>query len=281
MQGEASMFGKLRSAATSTTAAFGEAAQKPYVLPVIAGVLAIILIAIIVMVYFSIKQSSPVVNLKGPVDLFMPTSPLIVDRPTSQANMRGTYTLSFYMRIDSVPDMRATATRLMSWPGVWTLNYNAAKEQLVWQFQQTPDGGLEIGTEDVILSGVPLQRWTQVVIAFAGRTADLFVDGQLMASHTLANLPPSANSSVLLVSNNEIMGQVASVQLWPRRLKINEVADNYTETSDSQGRPFLDPGFFNALSNISSVPNLFCPGGDCGSSSPTATQSQKWEFPYA
>jgi hypothetical protein len=266
----------------SAPAFLGEQAQKPYVLPVIAGILAIILIAIIVMVYFSIKQSSPVVNLKGPVDLFAPANPLVVDRVTSQANMRGTYTLAFYLRIDSVPDMRAEATRLMAWPGIWTLNYNAAKEQLVLQFQQTPDGGLEFGTEDVTLSGVPLQRWTQVVIAFAGRTADLFVDGQLMASHTLSNLPPSANSSVMLLSNNEIMGQVASVQLWPRRLKINEVADNYTETSDSQGRPFLGPGFFSALSNISSVPNLFCPGGDCGgTTAPTATQSQKWEFPYA
>jgi hypothetical protein len=250
----------------SSKAAFGEASQKPYVLPVIAGILAIILIAIIVMVYFSIKQSSPVVNLQGPVDLFMPVNPLIIDRPTAQASMRGTYTLGFYLRIDSVPDMRATATRLMAWPGIWTLNYNAAKEQLVWQFQQTPDGGLEFGTEDIVLSGVPLQRWTQVVIAFAGRTADLYVDGQLMASHTLANLPPSAN---------------ASVQLWPRRLKINEVADNYTETSDSQGRPFMGPGFFSALSNIA-VPNLFCPGGNCDSpATPTATQSQKWEFPYA
>jgi hypothetical protein len=259
----------------------GKLAGNPYTLPIIAGVLALLLIAIIVMVYFSIKESSPVVSLKGPVDLFTPASPLIIDRPTAQASMRGTYTMAFYLKIDSVPDMRAEATQLMTWPGVWTLNYNAAKEQLVWQFQQTPDAALEFGPETVVLSGVPLQRWTQVVIGFAGRTADLYVDGQLMTSHTLTNLPPSANSSITLASANEIMGQVASVQLWPRRLKINEVADNYTETSDSQGRPFIDPGFFSALTNISSVPNLFCPGGKCDGGTPAAAQSQSWEFPYA
>jgi hypothetical protein len=271
----------LREAAQGSTGFVGAVASNPYTLPVIAGILAVILIAIIVMVYVSIKESSPVVALKGPVNLFTPANPLIVDRPTAQASMRGTYTLAFYLRIDSVPDMRAEATQLMGWPGVWTLNYNAAKEQLIWQFQQTPDASLEIGPENVVLSGVPLQRWTQVAIGFAGRTMDLYVDGQLASSHTLSNLPPTANSSVVLLSTNEVMGDIASVQLWPRRLKINEMADNYTETSDSQGRPFIDPGFFNALSNITTIPNLFCPGGNCSGSTPMATQSQTWEFPYA
>jgi hypothetical protein len=268
-------------AVEKTKAAFGPMAESSYTLPIIAGVIAVILIAIIVMVYFQIKQTSPVVQLKGPVDLYAPASPLLVDRPTATANMKGTYTLAFYVKIDSVPDMRAESTNLMAWPGVWSLSYNAAQEQLIWQFQQTPDGSLEFGPEPVVLSGVPLQRWTQVSIGFSGRTADLYVDGQLISTQTLSNLPPSANSSVMLTSTGLMMGQIASVQLWPRRLKINEVADNYTETSDSQGRPFLGPGFFSALGNIGSIPNLFCPDGNCGGSAPTATQAQTWDFPYA
>ena len=75
------------------------------------------------------------------------------------------------------------------------------------------------------------------------------------------------------------MGQLAYVQLWSRRLRIPEAAANYTDTCDSQGRPYLGPEFVTALQNVS-LPNLFCPGGDCGST-PKASASQKWEFPYA
>jgi hypothetical protein len=30
-----------------------------------------------------------------------------------------------------------------------------------------------------------------------------------------------------------------------------------------------------------SLPNIFCPSGDCAPSKPEASHAQKWEFPYA
>jgi hypothetical protein len=194
--------------------------------------------------------------------------------------MKGSYTLAFYVRIDAVPDMRTAATALMSWPGIWDLGYNAATEQLVWTFAQTPDAASQWAAPDPVnLDGVPMQRWTQVVITFEGRTADLYVNGKLITSSTLRNLPPSAASSVILVPSG-VMGQLAYVQLWPRRLAVSEIAANYTDTSDSQGRPFLGPDLLGPLENLK-VPNLFCPSGNCASSTPTASPSQTWEFPYA
>jgi len=271
---------KAFGAGTAAVASFGDATGANYMLPVIGGIVAISLIALVVFVVIQVKQTKPVMLLKGPVDLFQPQSPVVVDRPSTSKQMRGSYTLSYYIRIDAVPDMRTAETPLMTYPGIWDLGYNAATEQLVWKFAQTQDtSGGWVWTEPVTVDGVPMQRWTQVVITFEGRTADLYINGVLVTSSTLRNIPPSATSSITLVPSY-VMGQLAYAQLWPRRLTVSEIAANYTDTSDSQGRPFLGPDLLGPLKSLK-IPNLFCPSGNCSSSSPTASQSQTWEFPYA
>lgn len=253
---------------------------QSFILPIILGIVAVALIVIIVFVAIQMNKGKPAKLVAGPIDLYNPQpSVVIVDRPTVKASMQATYTLSFFLRMDAVPDMRATATPLLTWAGIWKLGYNPAREELAWEFAETPDSPNMARPEFVIVPSVPLQRWTQITMTFEGRSADFYVNGQLVQSKSLANVPPSANSSITIVPNG-IMGQIAYVQVWPRRLTLNDVAANYTDTSDSQGRPFLGPGFFDAIKGIK-IPNLFCPSGNCSGSSPTASASQTWDFPYA
>ena len=278
MAGAKRAFGALTESAKTS---FGPGATRSTVaVPIIAGIIGIALIAMIIIVIIQMKTNRPKQTLKGPIDLFKPLSPIVISRADTKANMSGTYTLSFYVRIDAVPDMRAAATPLFTWPGIWNLGYNAAQEQMVWTIVLTPDGHTgAIEPEVVVLPNVPLQRWTQISIGFEGRTMDLYVNGKLIKSDTLQNLPPSATSSITIVPGG-IIGKLAYVQLWSRRLTVSQVMSNYTDTSDSQGRPFLGPAFFTALTNIS-VPNLFCPSGNCAGTQPAANPSQTWEFPYA
>ena len=228
------------------------------------------------------RLSLPVKTLKGPVNLFEPPSPVVISRDDTKASMKGSYTLSFYLRADAVPDMRAQATPLFTWPGIWNLDYNAAQQELVWTVRETYSGQAA-GVKEmqrVSLPKVPMQRWTQVVLAFEGRTMDLYVNGALIKSDTLRNLPPNAAASITIVPGG-IMGEIAYVQLWPRRLTVSEVGTNYTDTSDSQGRPLLGPDLFKAFTSFS-IPNLFCSfRNTCGGSQPMAALSQTWEFPYA
>lgn len=253
--------------------------MPPYVFPIIAAIVGVAIVALIVIVTIQMNRTKPTQTTLGPVDLFQPKTPVIIGRDVARANMSATYTLSFYLRVDAVPDMRAGATPLLMWPGIWNLNYNAPQESLEWDVRQTASGSALVLPEKIALPKVPMQRWNQITAAFEGRTFDLFVNGALVKSHSLTNMPPSANSSITIVPGG-ILGQIAYVQLWPRRLTIAEAGANYVDTSDSQGRPFIGPGFSAALANIQ-VPNLFCPSGNCGGTQPTATPSQTWEFPYA
>jgi hypothetical protein len=248
--------------------------------PAIAAVIGLVLVVTIIYVIIHSHRGAATKLVKGPIDLFLPESPVVIDRDTVAKSMRASYTLAFYLQIDAVPDMRASATPLFTWPGVWNMDYSPSTEQMQWTFTQTRDSPNDAPSPEIVtLPHVPLQRWVQIVIEFEGRSVDLYINGTLAKSELLKNLPSSANSSITIVPNN-VMGKLAYVQLWPRRLPIHEVAANYTDTSDSQGRPFVGPEFLSIFKNLY-FPNIFCPNGKCAGSQPTCSQEQRWEFPYA
>lgn len=252
---------------TSKTApAFGSSTENNFAFPILIGVIAIAVI--IVIIYVSLQPRPPGGTLVGPIDLFAPESPVIVARPAVASMMNASYSLSFYLFIEAVPDMRNGATPLLTWPGVWNLQYNPAQEQL----------NLVFGSNTIVIPNIPMQRWSQIVITFEGRTVDILINGALVRTHTLDNVPPASAASVEVVPAG-IIGTVAIIQTWGKRLPVSDAAANYAATSDSRGRPNLGPDFINILKNIS-LPKMFCPSGDCGIS-PAANPSQVWEFPYA
>lgn len=274
------VFGSAKTAllgsAQAARSALGNAAQTPYVLPFIAGIVAIVLVLIIVYVVIQYKSAHPAAQTKGPIDLWAPGSTPLVSRTDTKKSMSASWTLSFYVRFDAVPDMRS-ATPFLLWPGTWAIDYNPAQEELLWKVSPAPDGSFGATTQSIPIPNVPLQRWTQVTLCQEGRTIDMYVNGQLVKSDQLTNLPRSSAGSIVIAPGN-IMGQAAYVQLWARRLTGSDIANNYADTSDSQGRPLLGPNLFVALQ---SLPNLFCGAGGCTGSSPSAQPSQTWEFPYA
>jgi hypothetical protein len=265
----------------SQSTAFGatNAVKSSWVLPVVAGVVAVTLVVIVIFVVVRHRATVGKKVLTGPVDLFDPKSVVVVSRSDAGKSMKGSYTLSFYARIDAVPDMRSSVP-LLAWPGTWALNYNPAEEQLVWNFGQIPDTGLPFAAAQTVNVGqATMQRWNQYVIAVEGRSVDFYVNGSLVLSQILDNVTPAPSASITIVPKN-VMGKIAIAQLWSRRLTTGEVATNYTDTSDSQGQPYLGMAVMRELGSLK-LPNLFCPGGNCESVQPTAAPAQMWEFPYA
>lgn len=251
----------------------------PYTTILVAGILLVcIVIAIVV---FTVYRTTPPSLHKGPITLFSPASPVVVDRTTVRKLFQNTYSLSFYIHIDAVPDVRMSATPILTWPGVWDLNYNAAKEELEWKFRTSAVESSNGNTVDsiVFVPRIPLQKWMQIAITFEGRTADIYANGKLVRSSTLTNVPPIPNASITIVPGGA-KGEIAYIQSWKERRRVSEIQSNYYETSDSQGRPLLGTDFFKGFKGFT-LPNLLCPGGDCAGKTPAAAPTKKWDFPYA
>jgi hypothetical protein len=235
----------------------------------------ILFILVIIYVIYSYAKTMPQATNKGPLDLWAPESVIVVSRADATKVMSSNYTFAFYIKMDAVPDMRSSVPLLL-WPRIWNLNYNPAQETMILKVAEAPDGtSNHLSTTE--LPNVPLQKWTQICMTSEGRTIDLYVNGVLIKSTQFDNIPPANSASITIVPQN-IMGQIAYVQAWPYRLLGSAIQTNYTDTSDSQGRPLLGPDFFKAL--IALKPNLYC-GKGCSGKSPTASLSQTWEFPFA
>lgn len=260
---------------SQVTRDFTQTTGVPFILPVVGILIVITLVIVGIVIGIKARATRPAKTLLGPVDLFIPTSPVIVDKPTVKAAMSNSYTLAMYFKMDSIPDMRTQDTPVLSWPNVWTMNYRPTQEQLVLVFSQVKTSSKAPEPDTVVANGITLQRWNQLVISFEGRTVDIYCNGALVTSTTLDNVPPVPTSSITLIPSN-IMGQTAYIQVWPRRLTMSEVAHNYVETSDSQGRPYLQPEFLKVFK----VPNIFCLNGQCDGESVKAGDGLKWEFPY-
>ena len=268
---------KLFSSSVPAALGGGVASSSSYLMPVFVGFIGLMMVLMVIYVVVQTYKGRPATTLTGPTDLWTPSpSPVVVDRTTVRSQMAASYTLSAFLKIDAVPDMRSAATQLLTLPGVWALNYDPAAEALVFRFQET---GASSQTE-VRVPGFAMQRWNQLTLTLEGRSIDIYVNGALTKSALLDNVPPSGNSSVTIVPGN-VMGSVALAQVWSRRLTVSEVTANYASTADSQGRPFLGSALLAPLKNIETIPNLFCSGGDCKTATPTAAPSQTWEFPYA
>lgn len=248
-------------------------ANDSVIWPAIALIILLFVVVVVIYTIIRARRGRADKQVKEPITLYDPPSPIIFDREVIRKYMTANYSLSFYLQIDAVPDMRVSTSPLLTWPKMWDMAYNPSKEQMQWTFTSlTPP-------ETITISNIPLQRWVQIVIVYEGRSVDLFINGTLVKSELLNNLPLSANSSIAIVPNN-VMGRIAFAQIWSRRLSIPEVAANYIDTSDSQGRPYIDPAFLSAFTSVD-LPNLFCPNGDCYGSVATCLQSQTWDFPYA
>jgi len=260
---------------SQVTRDFTQTTGVPFILPVVGILVVITLLIVGIVIGIQAKAKRPAKTLLGPIDLFIPSSPVIVDKPTVKTTMSNSYTLAMYFKMDSIPDMRAQDTPVLSWPNVWMMNYRPAQEQLSLIFSQVKTSSKAAEPDTVVANGITLQRWNQIVISFEGRTVDIYCNGALISSTTLDNVPPVPSSSITLIPSN-IMGQAAYIQVWPRRLTTGEVAHNYVETSDSQGRPYLQPEFLKVFK----IPNIFCLNGQCDGESVKAGDGLKWEFPY-
>jgi hypothetical protein len=272
----ADLVGKIFGASPTPALGGGIRSSASYLMPIFLGFIGLLMVLMVVYVVVQTYKGRPTTTLNGPTDLWAPTSPVVVDRTTARAQMAASYTFAAFFKIDVVPDMRSAAASLLTLPGVWTLNYDPAQEALVFQFQETAVSSPQM----VHVPGFPMQRWNQLTVTLEGRSVDIYVNGKLTKSAQLDNVPPSPNASVTIVPSS-VMGSVALAQVWGRRLTVSEVMANYASTADSQGRPFMGPALLAPLQNIPKIPNLFCPGGDCQTVTPTASASQKWEFPYA
>lgn len=96
------------------------------------------------------------------------------------------------------------------------------------------------------VENVMIAKWNQVTISVEGRTVDVYLNGKLVKSKLMDNLPWSQLGNLTLNSSPDFTGQAALFQVWPVRRTVSQIMENYKRNTDPRGKPLV-PDFGSNL----------------------------------
>jgi len=122
-----------------------------------------------------------------------------------------------------------------------------------------PEGLVSTNFDNVMVS-----RWNQITITMEGRSVDIYLNGAIVTSTLLDNLPSLKPLGVLLEKSPDFAGQAGLFQSWPRRLSEQEIIRNYKRNTDTRGKPLIPdigPSIMDIFKNMGKG---LCDIGFCG-----------------
>jgi hypothetical protein len=245
-------------------------------------VLGIVLAALVV--YILYRMFAPAVEeirTEGPYDLLgaqakpvVNSTVTVFDQSQIKLGLADNFTLSFFVYMDETNLERApiggsTASKpLVYILGVGDISvdpvHQAARVR-VKPLQQTSAGTMEMtNVIGLDVENFMISRWNQLTVTLEGRTLDVYMNGLLVTSRLLENLPTLYPVGVLLETSPDFSGKAALLQAWPRRLTESEVLLNYKRNTDMRGKPLVTEKMSLWSAAYSNLMQSICDAGLCG-----------------
>jgi hypothetical protein len=120
------------------------------------------------------------------------------------------------------------------------------------------------GIVTIDIDNFMISRWNNLTITMEGRSVDVYLNGSIVNSALLENLPVLKPLGVLLEKSPDFAGQAGLFQAWPRRLSEHEIIRNYKRNTDTRGKPLIPdigPSFFEIFKDMGKG---LCDIGFCG-----------------
>ena len=122
---------------------------------------------------------------------------------------------------------------------------------------KTQDGG-HLDIENFMVA-----RWNQLTLTIEGRTVDVYMNGALVTSTLLENLPILKPMGILLETSPDFSGQAGLFQAWPSRETERKIAYNYKRNTDTRGKPLIPDTPFNWRDAWEELKKSLCKAGFC------------------
>ena len=113
-----------------------------------------------------------------------------------------------------------------------SVNLAAATNDLNVTLVTFPDKNVGSGgnTETWRIHNIPLQRWTNIIVATNNRAVDTYIDGKLVNTHVLKGVPKmDKDSPIYLTPDGGFSGNTAKFRYYARTLSPRESYQIYKE----------------------------------------------------
>jgi hypothetical protein len=248
------------------------------ILQILGTLLVIFAITYIVFFYVYTPWSMSMTLIeRGPINIKTVTNYNFIPALNTSDN----YTFSFYIK-PGVADRTRHANcheldgifPLMYWTDVFYFTQKIDQQKAILYVNQLGGNDFKSYTP-IYCPKLSDLKWTMVTIVINGRKFDVLYNGKTVASKLVPNMP-NITKSGKLKSGANMEGEIAYVSFNNRSMSPEEVMIEYTSTSDSRGKPYIDKLF-----DIGSM--FSCPAGILCMFKPRTPPSSSrlsWSTPY-
>jgi hypothetical protein len=202
------------------------------------------------------------------------TQVTLFDQAQLASNLGNNFSFSGFFYVDQV-----NTTRLGSGPAgtfrfkplITLLGVGAIAVDPVYQkarvtLKQYNGGGLATLPDiNIDISNFVVMRWNQLAVTVEGRSVDVYLNGALITSELMENVPNMRPVGVILETVPDFVGQAGLFQAWSRRLTESEIAANYARNVDTRGKPYIpDKSGVSWNDVLSQISANICKIGFCG-----------------
>ena len=256
----ADFFKSLESQTVRNPAAIGSLSSSAAI-RILLVVIVLILIIGCVVYWFVFRKKPRYAEAKGPYVLGpmnMPNRPKPVEKWTSLipadklANVQSNnFTCSFFLYIDDANRERIPINNagynfqyILSIGNAIGVTIDPIRQTMRVTMVMQPVMGATSTKEPIPLipidiENVMIAKWNQIAISIEGRTIDIYLNGKLVKSKLMDNLPWSQMGNLALNNSPDFTGQAALFQVWPTRRTMNQIMENYKRNTDPRGKPLV------------------------------------------
>ena len=249
---------------------------------VLYGMIGVVVVIIGYLLYkwFTRKPEQAIVlgpyNLRGVTGSAAASSQeTIFDQPQLNSNLKNNFTLSFFVYMNEInaeriplagPDGDFRFKPLLLILGVGSVTVDPIHQKARVTLQPLTDARIrKVNAPTVIdIDDFVAARWNQLTITVEGRSADIYLNGNLIKSALMENVPVLYPVGVLLETVPDFSGQAGLFEAWPRRLTMKEVIRNYKRNVDLRGKPNIPEGSLSLGDVWGDFKSKLCKIGFCG-----------------
>jgi hypothetical protein len=196
-------------------------------------------------------------------------SVLLVPQAKLPKDLNENYTFSFYVYMNDftspsfAPSDDMRFHKLLELTGACSIFLDPVNQVAKLVLNPATPSGVGLPVTTLTVQNFLTARWNQLAFTVEGRTVDCYLNGTLVTSTLLPDVPRSVPTQITLYPMVGFTGQLGYVQIWPRRLTLPEMITNYKESSDLRGKPYIPTPGASLADMFTIFSNAFCNTGLC------------------
>lgn len=219
-------------------------------------IIAVILVTAFLVYWFVFRKKPRYSEVKGPFVLGpmdMPGRPKNATKwspllPADElANLlSNNFTCSFFVYMDDANRERIPIGSngyqyqyLMTIGNSYGVMMDPIAQKMIVTVIPQPINGIRTDWVNIEVENVMLAKWNQVTFTIEGRTIDIYLNGKLVKSKLMENVPVSQLGSLVLNNSPDFTGQAGLFQVWPMRRTTTQILENYKRNTDPRGKPLI------------------------------------------